>query len=45
MQDIGRTALMDACARGHTECVELLLSKHADPSIQSDVGSCKFSCV
>ena len=43
IQDIGHTALMDACFKGHTECVELLLSHHADPNIRSDVGRCSIS--
>ena len=38
LQDIGHTTLMVACSRGRTECVELLLSKHADPNIRSHVG-------
>ena len=38
LQDIGHTSLMVACSGGHTECVELLLSKHADPNIRSYVG-------
>ena len=33
---------MDASSRGHTECVELLLSHHADPNIISNVGRCYF---
>ena len=42
LQDIGRTALMYACFGGHTECVELLLSNHADPNIRNHVGNYCF---
>ena len=39
MQDLGRTALMEACSRGHTDIVQMLLNNHADPNIRNNVGS------
>ena len=39
LQDLGRTALMDACSKGHSDIIQLLLSNNADPNIRNNVGS------
>ena len=39
---LGRTALMDACEKGHIECARLLMDKGADVDQKDE---CAASCV
>ncbi len=34
----GNTALMEACAQGHEDIINLLLDQHADPGIKNNIG-------